>query len=357
MAVVKTPNNQPLYVPLLKGKQGEFRALLNLGVERNHVIPLLEHEPCSITDATALKTELETKYVQRFIKSNWIGRAFIDLYHVRKPNHAGTLHPIELVLNKLSMGSSIQPTPVVGLHYPSDFKQVVAKLAPQYGVCIRVRVGAIDLFDLLNLVDDLLKVLNVKSDQSDLILDFGSISSPQMSSAAFTAVSLIQQLSKHNWRTFTLAAGAFPLNLEQVKGGTYGRIERCDWLLWEKVFKHLEKIPMLFGDYGINHPDFPVSSGYMTIVPSLRYTLLNEPFWLVLKEAKSDLGNKGFFDLCRRLVRMPEYAGRSHCWADDEIYERSLGRGGPGNATSWREFGTVHHITTVIDQLASFHGI
>jgi hypothetical protein len=354
-----TPNReQRFYVPLLKGKQGEFRAILNLSSARNHIIPLFEHEPCAITDTTDLKRELESKYIHRFVKTNWTGRAFVDLYHLRKAPLAGTLHPLQLVLSRLSEGH-IEPTPVVGPNYPDDFVDAVKKLAPKYGVCIRLRVGRIDLFELVTKVDELIATLEIEASQADLLLDFGPITSEQESAIAFTAVSLILQLQSKPWRTFTLAAGAFPQNLEQVKGGTHGRIRRCDWTMWQKVMTRLSvgeghQSPIMFSDYGVNHPNFPPSNAFMTIVPSLRYTLLEEPEWLVLKEAKSDLGNRGFFDLCRRLIRMPEYAGRDHCWADEEIYDRAQGRGGPGNATSWREYGTVHHITTVVDQIASF---
>lgn len=349
---------QRLYVPLLKGKQGEFRAILNLSSARNHIIPLIEHEPCSITDASALKKYLEEKYIPRFIKTNFMGRAFVDLYHIRNATHAGTLHPLELVLDKLRT-TTIQPTPVVGPHYPVSFVTAVKKAAREHGVCIRLRVGKIDLFDLLNKVNELLATLEVSPHQIDLLLDFGPITSEQEGALAFTAVNLIRDLNtKGKWRTFTLASGAFPLNLEQVKGGTHARIKRSDWTMWQTVAKHISstdmKTQLFFGDYAVNHPDFPPSSKFMTIVPALRYTLLEDPHWLALKESKSDLGNRGFFDLCRRLVRMPEYAGRGHCWADDEIYERSLGRGGPGNAGTWREYGTVHHITTVVEQLANF---
>jgi Beta protein len=349
-----------IYVPLLKGKQGEFRALLNLGQQRNSVVPLLEHEPVAIADPNELKKILETKYIQRFLKSNWIGPAFVDLYQIRKESLAGTMHPLELVLEKLSVGS-INPIPVVGPNYPDHFKQAAKKFAPKYGVCIRLRVGLVDPFDLVDSLNILIKDLKVSADQVDLILDFGPISESQKNSTAFTAVSLIQQLKSEIWKTFTLASGAFPVNLEQVKGGTHGYLERTDWEVWKMVFNRLQmnsenESPIFFGDYGINHPDFPSANGFMTIVPSLRYTLITEPKWLALKEAKSDQGNKAFFDLCRRLVRMPEYAGRHHCWADDEIYERAQGRGGPGNATTWRELGSVHHITTVVEQLASHHG-
>lgn len=85
---------------------------------------------------------------------------------------------------------------------------------------------------------------------------------------------------------------------------------------------------------------------------NLRYTI--EDNWLVFKgRGVRKHGYEQFNAFCKKLVQMPQYAGEHFSWGDAAIRARCKGGVGPGNASTWRQIGTSHHITFVVRDLAS----
>jgi hypothetical protein len=127
--------------------------------------------------------------------------------------------------------------------------------------------------------------------------------------------------------------------------------------------KDLPRLPS-FGDYAVAHPDHnEVDPRTMRMSPNLRYA--TDTGWIAAKgryATKTPTTRKAaqgvsIHDLCKRLVRRPEFYKAGYSWGDDFIDARSRGAGGPGNPTTWRLVGTSHHITLAGEQAAKMNAI
>jgi hypothetical protein len=163
----------------------------------------------------------------------------------------------------------------------------------------------------------------------------------------------IQELEK--WRSLTLASSSFPENLSDFGRDVIGKTERSDWLLWRGLIKNSGSINRLprFSDYAISHPEIPeIDPRLMQASASIRYTA--DEHWLIVKGRGVRLsGFSQFNELCKKLIRRPEYKGPEFSWGDWFINECAEDREGPGNLTTWRQVGTNHHIKLVLHQIAS----
>lgn len=156
-----------------------------------------------------------------------------------------------------------------------------------------------------------------------------------------------------SWRTLTLAACGFPDGLSSFPAGKISTTPRSEWSMWKSLRQQrLKRLPA-FGDYTIQYPDrLTFDPKLMSFSAQLRYTSDEE--WLILKG--NDVRKKGyeqFNELCRQLIKRAEYCGADFSWGDFYIHKCSNNQDGPGNATTWRQVGTTHHIQFVIRQLAN----
>jgi hypothetical protein len=84
----------------------------------------------------------------------------------------------------------------------------------------------------------------------------------------------------------------------------------------------------------------------------LRYT--TDEDWLVFKERNVIRhGFDQFNSICRTLVGRREFKGAGYSAGDTAISACAVPGSSSGNAMTWRRIGTNHHLTLVVDQLAS----
>ena len=112
--------------------------------------------------------------------------------------------------------------------------------------------------------------------------------------------------------------------------------------------RRLPRIPT-FGDYAVTHPGLVAGLPYRS-VPQLRYCVADR--WLVLKGRLNDpRGHDQFFEICERIATHPDFVGAALGIADARIANpRSKG---PGNAATWREVGTTHHLDFVVRRITT----
>jgi hypothetical protein len=117
----------------------------------------------------------------------------------------------------------------------------------------------------------------------------------------------------------------------------------------------LPRPDIIFGDYAISHPvQKELDPRTMRMSASIRYT--TQENWLVVKGRNvRQYGFDQYFELCKTLVKRPEFSGKDYSWGDNYIADCAAGRTGPGNATTWRKVGTNHHLTVVEQEIASTH--
>ena len=111
----------------------------------------------------------------------------------------------------------------------------------------------------------------MKTKDVDLIVDFG----PRVPSKAALPYQIDALPLITDWRTLTVAASSFPVDMSGIARNSIEEIDREEWLSWLSLRgkrKALQRMPT-YGDYTINHPVLnEIDPRIMSMSPNIRYT-------------------------------------------------------------------------------------
>lgn len=356
------------YVPILKGKQGEYGALRELSTTaRARLTPLIEIPPIPWdfdSDAPAKSVDDHLSNVAGKIENSWgVDRpVFIDLLFIGTAQMAGGEHPLNFVF-ETARARGVQAIPITGVDRDQPYQDATRDIIhdDQRGAGIRLQASDFeDVSDLAAALDDLLEFFHLPHSQVDLILDFQSVLPNQTQTIHMAVRTVLASLpSIAEWRTLTFAASAFPQNLMAFAAQTITPVQRTEWDVWVGLAAKRQRLPRLptFSDYAIQHPEpAEVDPRIMQMSANLRYTLNRD--WMILKgRGVRRAGFDQFRDLCSDLLQLPGYCGQQFSWGDQYINECAQSLTGPGNATTWRKVGTNHHLEFVVQQISSLPGL
>lgn len=351
------------YVPILKGKEGEYKALGSLDPTlKASMTPLIEvvPEPSGRDLATHLRN------TARKMHDNW-GTShpiMVDLrWQFRNPEDIAGIHPLEHMFVALR-NHGVKGIPVTGLSRSHQYQAAVQKCHTIDNRGVSFRIEPREMEDLEATASQLYKYIQyfgVSRSEVDIIIDFRAISTGQAPLLLPMAHLIINSFPDiHDWRTFTLSASSFPMDLSQVPSNSVSYIERTEWALWKSLYTHrtaLKRLPA-FGDYAISHPDLApdIDGSLMNMSANVRYTATDN--WVIFKGYGVKTAGRGgysqFSGLSQQVIAHSSYSGPNFSYGDKYIYECAQGNVGTGNATTWRLVGTNHHITFLTDQLANF---
>jgi hypothetical protein len=348
------------YVPILKGKKGEFDALgrLDSGL-KSGITPLVE----IITVPWDWTNDVPTKSLEDHLGSTvhqlnvgW-GNQFpiwLDTLWLDPGDAAGGKPPLEYLFD-LARGQ-IPALPVGGPGRDANHTSSVAAVHSIDGRGAVLRLDPEDLGDptaLTASVTGWLQAVGVTAQEVDLVVDFGAITpalAPTVTLAASTVMPTLPYLE--DWRSITLASGGFPVDLISIKTNSVDRVPRCDWTMWTSVSSRHQPRLAAFGDYAISHPEL-TELDPRVVRPSatIRYTATD--YWVIVKGRWAQKYGFDQFNACSAtLIALAEWSGPTHC--EGCVFIAACAAGGPtGNLTTWRRVGTVHHLTHTAGQLAN----
>jgi hypothetical protein len=353
------------YVPILKGKDGEYGALKELSTTaKSKLLPLIEvmSIPWDFDNKVAAKSvDDHLATVCGKIADSWGTNQslFIDPYWIDEAERmADGKHPLTYIFDDARV-KNLLPIPVTGLRRDSNYQAAVKKIiqADQRGVCIRLENEDFkEMFELGGSLDTLLTVLDISKGNADLLLDFRSIKSDQTAQIVLSTMSIAALLNDINeWRALICAASGFPVTMPAAS--TISSVPRHEWSVWQDFAKHRKRLPRMptFGDYGISHPDplDDVDPKLLRLSAAIRYT--TDTDWLLLKgRSLKKYTFAQFHDLSKTLVARTEYKGPTYSWGDEFVSLCAGRTKNPGSLGIWRKVGTNHHLTLVAEQIASF---
>ena len=334
-----------VYMPILKGREGEMRAVSRL---RNSLtrgmLPIFEVPPTRqgpIKDAFAF-----TKKICRSVPPRMT--IAVDAGHLADPYEGRRRPLLDIAEDLAAWGIPIRP--VLHLHDSADRLAQAREAAAMHTGHVVIRLGgdAADPDDeeAEAQLSSLCRRAGTTIEKSALVLDFFEVRSARdLGRVEPLARKCVAWARRYPWETITVASGAMPESLADLPTNTATSIPRHDLALWRR----LEEPGVGFGDYGIAHPKMTVGGWHPT--PNLRYS--DEDVWWIYRRARDGNGNKGMYDLCASLVAADHWPpeGAAFSWGDAEIARRAVGHGGPDIATGWRAWGTAHHLTHVLKML------
>lgn len=350
------------YVPILKGKEGEYGAMKALTDDVKTVtMPLVEVPAIPRDwerDRPAKTLEAHVAGVADRLRDAWGDSAmFLDFPWFDDENFADGAPAMDHVL-KRCRDHELQIVPV--LYRTSSGGHIDAAISHHSksggGVCLRL-IPADFSYDveIEQEIDALIGRLGVMPAQTDIVVDLDRITDPD------TALLVVRSIRSSlpfiaDWRRVVLAASSFPQDLSDVNAASISEIPRVEWQLWERVRRRPDRslrTDVIYADYAIAHPEpKEMDPRMMRMSASIRYTTPTN--WLIFKGRNvRQWGYEQFYELCEDLVAHPEFCGTDYSWGDQHISLCAQRETGTGNATTWRKVATNHHVTLVARQLAN----
>jgi hypothetical protein len=363
--------DQKHYVPILKAKGGEFRALKETAENvRKDLTPLLEimdvppkYLDGEIDPVPSKSDEVHIATVADNIAKAWgtDRRAFIDGFYVEDMEPLDEKEPIGVLLDELRR-RKVKAVPVTGLDRLAEYNAAIkdAVIKDERGFCLRLQESDLQSEDLEKQLRTTLKYFGVASTKVDLLIDYGPVIPPR--STLVPLVNAIPDLKA--WRTFTLSACSFPTDMSAVTQYSTVELPRDEWINWAHLLGREDRLVRMptFSDYAINHPELSdVDPRKMRMSCNIRYTW-NTSFVIAKGEAqprKKDKEKKApskeqYPKLAQAIMEHPAWkdAGEGFSWGDDYI-AKCANKECVGGGTEWRAVGTSHHLVFVVRQLAN----
>lgn len=361
------------YIPILKTKRAEFTALSQLDSSiKSKVIPLLEIEPIPLDPDTDIpeKTynDMLTGFEQKIASScDGIPTIFLDGVLIEEQFiDSGDIYPIINAVNQ-ARKSGVRVIPVTSPTRTPTYQAAINSLL-KGEVCLRLTTT-----DLANpqLISTYVTAIGLAHNNIDVIIDLRDMITEDNINSGLSkmlAIGLVNNLPNVlNYRTLTLAAGSFPMDLSNISVGVYSQ-GRFEWMLWKDLHISGELVrPIIYSDYGVQHPDYArLATRFPSATASIRYTG-NDDFWVFRGQVARRYGYEQYGAHSQRIVVHSEYSGAKFCTGDKEIedyaktytqyLQNPTGNYKFGSPEVWRRIGQNHHITKVVDQLSNLYGL
>lgn len=354
------------YVPILKGKEGEFSAIAVTSEDTlsrmTPIIELMNFAPLKLTPEQLRRRRKPMPTFDSHIKKELQGVVncwkngnpiFIDLHLIT----AEELYSIpggyvSLIFDEL-ISKGVRAIPTIYSDADSRLFADCIKIHERHGVGIGIRLRPMEMASREVLLRTQ-TALGLAAKDLDLILDYQSIIGHKVDTLVENAKAFINTIlyDVNTWRTLTVASGAFPVDLRDYKPLTQNDLQRNDWLFWEK----LSAAPLVrkpaFGDYSIAHPDITVLDRVPDVSASIRYTA--EKSWKIMRgQGVNKRGWEQIRERCKELIKLPEYDGRDFSWGDQFIDDCAKGSDGPGAGTAWRKTANNRHFEKTCSAISS----
>ena len=347
---------QDHYVPILKVKRGEKRALREIHDSLKHrTMPLLEivelTDPCKTLDQ-----HLDTAFKDLAVSVDSYPRCLLDCRELL----SGWPQASEDIFLRASWQGMVF-TPVTGIS--RNTKDVTSAMNyRENGLALRLIREEFEEGIFPDGLQRFMDSLELKPEEIDLIVDLGPVDSLIVPGIANLAAAFLNEVPYHaEWRTFTISTCGFPLSMGGVGRNSHDFVQRVEWLAWrDSIYQRrhtLQRLPM-FSDCAIQHTAGvegfdPIT---MQISASIRYTLSD--CWLLIKGegTRVRVPSVQFPELATTLVygHLQQYFYQAdHCSGCASIQRCADGQPGHGSAEDWRRYGTIHHITRALECLAA----
>jgi len=352
--------SSPIYVPIIKGKLNDLRAVGGLQPEiRDRIKPLIEAMPVNPkTSATVEEHVFKLcDYIRRHAP---LGEVFVDFYGlmpdaVVDDGVDATLHGYRLLK---AFGRSV--TPVYGLERNDQLWQPLGDVVRGFGKGFAFRLRRDDLADYV--IDDTweqivvrLAEMKLSASETDLVLDFGSLSGTENSDVAEQFISFLW----HNphirtYRSVIIAASSALRTVSDVEKDNMAEINREELHLWSALWRDMpDEMKPIYGDYGVIHPDFSDLGPNKYMNAKIRYTAGDKILYFrghgLLHPVKDYDQYHRLADLVRSDRR---YQGRRFSFGDAYINDcaaRLIRHGAPA---TWVKADMNHHLTYATRQIS-----
>ncbi|MEO5969027.1 MAG: hypothetical protein ABIQ95_03800 [Bdellovibrionia bacterium] len=266
----------PLYSPIIKGKLNDLKAISKLTEgARLKIKPLIEAMPLHDEEKT-LENHLK-KFVSYIEKYVTVEEIFVDFYGL---SGMKTLEGVEATLAGFDLlkTCSVTITPTYGFERDDDLWSLLSPIVKNFGAgfCFRIDIDDLDdqAEDTMSQILERSSQLRLKPKEVDLFIDLRDVADRNLDELKDLVLDFLQFIpSSVNFRSIILAGSSALKTVADIPMEGVIDVARQELHLWAKLQRDLpESISLIYGDYGVVHPDFVdgIRNKYMNA--KIRYT-------------------------------------------------------------------------------------
>lgn len=282
------------YIPVLKSKRGEFKALSVLEmVDKDKMIPLIE-----LLDGSSAVTYDQMSTIWNFHGNQLIIDGSLFLVKNNLQDY------IKLITELLNAGIGV--IPVLELDTPNSIKNSVITFIRTHNLkyCIRIKQKHFDPHNILQNIKTLILEVGSNSEQVIVILDCENITASNIDSYkrivndCLTAIGGLSQ-----FYIVAVASGSFPVDLSKISADTKKFLPRFEWQMWQNIGLKFNSNNLVYSDYGIKHPLIDPSTTPFEGTCSIKYTTEdNYVIFRGIRGSDHPLGGGQYHEKCRLLI-------------------------------------------------------
>lgn len=341
------------YVPVLKVKRAEKHALRTiLNPVRQSITPLMEIVERADKEINA---HLDTAFTGLSDSLQLYSRCFLDTRELEPDGPAAAAE----VFSRAS-AAGIVFAPVTGISRSADVDAALSHRSN--GMALRLTRSELEDGGLPRNLRRFMGQHSLAPEDIDLVIDLGPVDALVADGVAALTEAFLADVPDHGrWRTFTVSACAFPWSMGGIGRNSHELVERTEWIAWrEGLYTRRHDLPRLptFSDCAIQHPAGVEGFNPVTMQASatIRYTVPDA--WLLIKGVGTRVTPPSiqFPALATQLVYghlQSHFAGEDHCNGCASVKASADGAPSLGSLEVWRRLGTIHHVTTVVQEIAA----
>jgi hypothetical protein len=338
------------YVPILRSKLGEHRGYLRLSPGA------LGHTTVQwVIPARSQRDVEERRYLDadEYVRANGrrIGlisagrRCFVDVRFALRGFPEGDVGPSIVRLFRMMREGAGQPAPVLDLTSASSgLTQAIASVLNQqnYGAALRLDAEAMEDADLPGRLKTTLQLLDLRSSDATLLLDFANAELDDSDdSAALIEHARDRLLSGFDWNGIVFQSTSYP-HSNPARKDSIAVLDRPEFSLWKRLVRRSRtpKGDIVFGDYGADNASFEFD-GQGRPSPHLRSS--SDIEWIVSKGDRDSDRATTMKAVAKRIAERDDFRGEGFSWGDGMVVDMAAGDK-TGNPTTWRSVSTSHHL-------------
>ncbi len=347
---------QQIYTPIVKGKMYDLKALNKLSpLAKTRIKPLVEAMPKPAE--VSLDEHLE-KLVHYLVKYYPKGDLFVDFYGLL-PDEKTTQGISGVIAGcRLMMAKGRAVTPCYGFSRDDSIWQEMSKVVTDLGrgFCFRIDVDDLDdaAQDTWAQIIERSAELGLDAPQIDLVIDLRDVRDVEKTHLQDLCLDfLATNPSWPKYRSISVVGSSALKSVGKIPVDGFDDIERNELHVWALLqFELGPTKKLVFGDYGVVHPDFSDAVNNKNKNSKIRYTSGSKIRYFRGHRLADPPGFKHYHVLAERVRSSDLYRGRDFSFGDQYIDDCADLNSGSGNLPTWVLADMNHHLEYSAAQIA-----